>query len=143
MHNKNLEKIALSSTLIIVFGLYAFHKYSLESQLSLINRKDLVSITDSSHSYRDGRYIGKVADAYYGKLQTVITVSNTHITDVEFLQYPKGQQNSVRLNEDALLRLQTEVIAVQSDKFDAITGASLTSAAFLESLDSALSQAKI
>ena len=143
MPNNNYKKIVLSSTLIIVFGLYALHKYSLDSQISLINRKELVSITDSSHSYRDGRYIGKVADAYYGNLQTAVTVSNSHITDVEFLQYPKGQQNSVRLNEDALPRLRTEVISVQSDKFDAVTGASLTSAAFLESLDSALSQTKI
>ncbi len=92
MPNNNYKKIVLSSALILVFGLYVFHKYQIDSQISLINKKDIVSITDSSHSYRDGRYIGKVADAYYGNLQTAITVSNAHITDVEFLQYPKGQQ---------------------------------------------------
>lgn len=103
---------------------------------------DATSTTELGQ-YRDGRYVGDKADAYYGKVQVAVDISGGKIAKVQVLEYPKAQQNSLRLNQDATPRLASEAIVVQSAKVDAVTGASLTSVAFIESLSIALSQASI
>jgi uncharacterized protein with FMN-binding domain len=92
--------------------------------------------------YVDGSYTGSAADAYYGYVQVQVAVSGGKITDVQFLQYPNDRNTSRYINSQAMPILKSEAIQAQSAQVDGVSGASDTSAAFQESLASALSQAK-
>jgi uncharacterized protein with FMN-binding domain len=69
-------------------------------------------------------------------------VQNGKIADVQFLQYPHDRRTSQRINSSVMPYLQTEAIQAQSANVDLITGATLTSEAFAESLQAALSGAR-
>ncbi len=92
--------------------------------------------------YRDGTYTGPIADAFYGVVQVKTTIQNGKIASVEFVQYPNDRRTSVRINAYAVPHLQTEAVHAQSANVDIISGATLTSEAFVESLQAALNSAK-
>lgn len=92
--------------------------------------------------YKDGSYTGSVADAFYGNVQVRVTVAGGKITDVTFLQHPSDRQTSQIINSQAMPMLSQEAIQAQSAQVDGVSGASATSQAFVQSLDSALQQAK-
>lgn len=92
--------------------------------------------------YKNGNYKGDSIDAYYGNVQVLAVISGGKITDVQFLDYPKGRQTSVRINERAMPYLTSEAIVAQNSNVDTVSGASFTSAAFRKSLASALVKAK-
>lgn len=93
--------------------------------------------------YKNGSYTGSTADAYYGNVQVRAIISSGKITDVQFLNYPQDRQTSVRINSRAMPYLTSEAIALQDANVDTVSGASFTSAAFRESLSSALAQARL
>lgn len=141
-----MKKTIFSILFIVTFALYASHE---KNYNFYVQKKSLDTFVDlpiaeikSESRYKDGQYIGSVADAYYGNLQISATILDGHISNILFLEYPRERQNSVRLNQDALPKLRTETIVAQSAEVNAVTGASLTSAAYMESLSSALTQAK-
>lgn len=92
--------------------------------------------------YRDGAYVGDVADAYYGNVQIKAIIRNGKISDVRFLDYPQDRRTSMQISNFAMPRLTREAIQAQSAEVDVISGATQTSRAFNESLASALLQAK-
>jgi uncharacterized protein with FMN-binding domain len=96
----------------------------------------------ASASYKDGSYTGSVANAYYGNVQVQVSISGGKITNVQFLQYPNDNPNSQNINQQATPYLQQEAIQAQSANVNTITGATFTSQAFVQSLSSALNQAK-
>ncbi len=96
----------------------------------------------TSGQYRNGQYTGIVADAYYGNVQVKAIITNGKISDVQFLQYPNDRQTSQMINSQAMPYLTQEAIQAQSAQVDGVTGATATSQAFIQSLSSALSQAK-
>jgi uncharacterized protein with FMN-binding domain len=95
----------------------------------------------STGRYKNGTYTGVVADAYYGNIQVAAVISGGHLSDVQILDYPRDRNTSVRINTNALPILKTEAIKAQSAKVNAVSGASETSRAFVESLSSALFKA--
>jgi uncharacterized protein with FMN-binding domain len=92
--------------------------------------------------YKDGTYTGPNVDAFYGLVQVKATVRNGKIADVQFVKFPNDRRTSVRINAFAVPYLQSEAIQVQSARVDLISGATLTSEAFAESLQAALNTAK-
>lgn len=92
--------------------------------------------------YVDGSYTGSPADAYYGMVQVKAVVQNGRLADVQFLQYPNDRNTSIEINSQAMPLLTQEAIQAQSAQVDGVSGATETSAAFVQSLASALSQAK-
>lgn len=92
--------------------------------------------------YRDGSYTGSVADAFYGNVQVKAVISGGKISDVQFLQYPNDRRTSIEINSQAMPYLTQEAIQAQSANVNGVSGASQTSAAFVQSLQSALNQAK-
>jgi uncharacterized protein with FMN-binding domain len=92
--------------------------------------------------YEDGEYPGAVTDAFYGLVQVKAVIQQGKIADVQFLQYPNDRRTSIRINNIAMPYLVTEAIQAQSAEVDIISGATLTSEAFAQSLQSALSSAK-
>jgi uncharacterized protein with FMN-binding domain len=91
--------------------------------------------------YKDGTYKGPTVDAYYGYVQVEADVQNGQIADVKFLQYPSDRRTSQRINSIAMPYLTTEAIQAQSASVDIISGATLTSEAFAQSLQAALQNA--
>lgn len=92
--------------------------------------------------FKDGVYKGDVIDAYYGFLEVEATIEEGKISDVSFLQYPYDNNTSENINAQAMPILREEAIAIQDSEVDIVSGASNTSRAFRNSLESALSQAK-
>ncbi len=95
----------------------------------------------STGLYRDGSYLGNVADAIYGPLQVKAVVSGGKLTDVQFLKYPNDRPTSTKINEGAIPTLKQEAIKAQGSNVDIVSGATQSSEAFNESLTNALAQA--
>jgi uncharacterized protein with FMN-binding domain len=93
-------------------------------------------------AYRNGQYTGSVADAFYGNVQVKAIITNGNISNVQFLQYPSDRRTSQMINSQAMPYLTQEAIQAQSANVNGVSGATQTSRAFIESLTSALSQAK-
>lgn len=91
--------------------------------------------------YKDGTYTGSVADAFYGNIQVQAVISGGKITDVVFLQYPNDRRTSIEINTQAMPFLKQEALQVQSAQVDGVSGATASSGAFVQSLQSALQKA--
>lgn len=91
--------------------------------------------------YADGTFTGSPADAYYGTIQIQAIVQNGRLVNIKVLQYPSDRRTSVQINRQALPMLRDEVVQAQSANVDIISGATLTSEAFIRSIGSALRQA--
>ena len=112
---------------------------------SSANNSGSGSTTSNSSSatgkYTDGTYVGATEDAYYGSVQVSVTISGGKISDVKFLQYPNTHYTSVIINQQAMPYLKQEAIQSQSSNVQLISGATFTSQAFVQSLQSALNKA--
>ena len=91
--------------------------------------------------YKNGTFTGPVTDAYYGNVQVQVVIQNGKITNVQFLDYPHDRRTSQEINAQAMPWLTQEAIQAQSANINIISGATLTSEAFANSLQSALSSA--
>jgi uncharacterized protein with FMN-binding domain len=99
-----------------------------------------VTAPAASSGYADGTYTGSQVNALYGVVQVRVTVQSGQITDVQFLSHPTGH-HSDQINAYAVPILAHEAVTAQSANVQVVSGATLTSNAFMESLQSALSQA--
>jgi uncharacterized protein with FMN-binding domain len=93
--------------------------------------------------YKNGQYNGNISDAYFGNLQVRAIIQSGKLTDVQFLSYPNDRNHSIRVNTYAMPILKSEAIQAQSAQVDIVSGATVSSNAFIDSLSSALSQAKV
>jgi uncharacterized protein with FMN-binding domain len=92
--------------------------------------------------YKNGTYVGNVADAQWGYVQVKAVIQGGKIANVQWVQYPSDRQRSVEINSYADPQLTTEAIQAQNAQVDIVTGATDSSIAFMESLGNALSQAQ-
>ncbi|MEO8610767.1 MAG: FMN-binding protein [Chloroflexota bacterium] len=92
--------------------------------------------------YQNGDYTGDSDSAsHWGQVQVEAVVENGAITDIKILDYPASTRLSVRISQVALPYLIDEAIKAQSATVDTISGATFTSEAFRQSLQSALDNA--
>ncbi len=105
------------------------------------NSSDSSSPTAST-GWKDGVYTGDSADAFYGNVQVQATINNGKITDIKFLTYPNDQGHSAEISNQAMPLLTQEAIQAQTANVNVVTGATQTSQAFVQSLQSALDKAK-
>ena len=89
-----------------------------------------------------GTLSGATVDTPYGPVQVQVTIAGGKITDVATLQVPNANQYSSEVAAYATPRLRSEVLAAQSSAVNTISGATYTSSAYLQSLQSALDQAR-
>jgi uncharacterized protein with FMN-binding domain len=90
---------------------------------------------------RDGSFIGNTYDAYYGTVQVQATINNGQLVDVKALKFPNHSGESRSINRQALPMLQQQVVKAQSARVRIISGATLTSRAYIASLNDALTLA--
>lgn len=92
--------------------------------------------------YADGTYTGPAVDAYYGLMQIQAIINGGRLTSIKVLRYPNDRSTSIYINRQALPMLRDEVIRAQSANVDIISGATLSSEAFIRSLGAAMRQAR-
>ena len=88
--------------------------------------------------FADGTYTGQSADAYYGNIQVQVVIQHGAIAGFKLLNYPDHTGTSIAINREALPILAQEIISAQSTQVDFVSGATLSSEAFLRSVASAL-----
>lgn len=151
-----MRKFLLSSFVIGSFILYSLaQRVGVEEGAQIVNpslnqpQPNQPLPTSSSSNppvtntkYKDGEYTGDSVDAYYGNLQVKAVISDGKITDVQFLDYPHDRRTSVEINSQATPMLKQEAIQAQSANVDIVSGATATSQAFIQSLQSALVKAQ-
>jgi uncharacterized protein with FMN-binding domain len=84
---------------------------------------------------------GSVANTQWGPVQVQLTVTGGSIAKVAVLQYPNGNSTDAQINSYALPILIRETVNAQSASIDMVSGATITSTGYLQSLQSALDQA--
>jgi len=89
---------------------------------------------------RGGTFAGVPVTHKYGTLQLTITVSGGKITDIK-AAYSTASPVSKQINADALPKLRTEALQIQSAKVHTVSGATYTSNAYRTSLQSAIDKA--
>lgn len=90
-----------------------------------------------------GTYAGSVVRTRFGTVQVQITVKAGAITDVTALQLTDDDRKSVQISNRAAPLLRAAVIKAQSAQVQTISGATVTSDAYLSSLQAALDAANL
>jgi uncharacterized protein with FMN-binding domain len=88
-------------------------------------------------------YNGSVASTRWGDVQVTITVKDGKITDVQVPVYPTANGRDQEINSYALPVLRQETLSAQSAGIDTVSGATVTSGGYIESLQAALDAAHL
>ncbi|MEW1808657.1 FMN-binding protein [Arthrobacter sp. SLBN-53] len=97
----------------------------------------------SSNSSASGTYKGSTVQTRFGPVQVQITVANGKITDVTALQLTNSDGKSMQISNRAAPLLRSKVLAAQSANVQTVSGATITSDAYLTSLQAALDAANL
>ena len=84
---------------------------------------------------------GTVAQTRWGPVQVQVHIAGGKIVDVVALRVPDGNQRDNEINSYAVPQLRQEVLDAQSAHIDAVSGATVTSDGYRESLQAALDAA--
>ena len=159
---QNIKKFLLSVFVVLTFIAYFFHEKftsqasassgtpapsSNTTQPAAVTNQGVSSATQplagtSQGNYKNGTFTGPAVDAYYGLVQVQVVIQAGKIATVQFLQYPNDRRTSQQINSQVMPWLQQEAIQAQSANVDLISGATLTSEGFANSLQAALQSAK-
>ena len=88
--------------------------------------------------YQDGTWTGSPVRQYYGYVQAQAHVKNGKISSIDILRAPMDRRTSRYINSKALPMLEREIVMAQNTNVSYISGATLTSQAFLNSVHDAL-----
>jgi len=157
-----MKKFGLSFAVIFAFIFYSWHQQKEIAQAPILSlptqSKNNITVfpapstsspttipsapTIAQSGYKNGIYTGSVADAFYGNIQVQVNISKGKISNIQFLQYPNDRGTSIAINQQADPMLAQEAIQAQSSQVNVVSGATDSSQAFIQSMQSALSQAK-
>jgi len=99
--------------------------------------------SSSSSSSASGTYKGNTVQTRFGPVQVQITVANGKITDVTALQLTNTDGKSIQISNRAAPLLRSKVLAAQSADVQTVSGATITSDAYLTSLQAAIDAANL
>ena len=141
--------IWLASTIAIVVLLFGYHTSTNKStSAATVPSAGAPTTTSSpqdssSNSSNIKTYTGSVAQTRWGPVQVKITVQDGRLTKVTVLQQPNGNRRDQEINDQALPILIDETVSAQSAKIDMVSGATVTSEGYLQSLQAAIDEAGI
>jgi uncharacterized protein with FMN-binding domain len=133
----------LMSTTTVLVLLFGYHT-STSSTNAATADSSVVAPVGSSATGTGGSsqtYTGDSASTRWGPVQVQISVTGGTVTDVQVVDYPSGNGKDQQINARALPVLVQETLDSQSADIDMVSGATVTSEGYLESLQSALDQA--
>ncbi len=135
------------STLSAVVLLFGYHTSTSATRattapISVVSGNQSAGSSSSGGSSSGASTVtGSVAQTRWGPVQVRLTLSGSRITAVDVVQYPSANPNDQRINAYALPILVQETLSRQSARIDMVSGATVTSDGYLQSLQSALDQA--
>lgn len=94
-----------------------------------------------ARTFHNGDFTGRTYSAYYGYVQVRAIVRHGRLEHVQILRHPSDRMTSRFIASRSLPVLEREAIRSQDARVDLVSGATLTSRAFVESLRSALDKA--
>jgi uncharacterized protein with FMN-binding domain len=139
--------ISLASTVTIVVLLFGYHtstnKTSSAAAPSSTNGPTSARTSEptASPSTKITTYQGSVAQTRWGPVQVQISVQSGKIIKVSVLQQPNGNRRDAEINDQALPVLINETMSAQSAQIDMVSGATVTSEGYVQSLQAALDEA--
>jgi uncharacterized protein with FMN-binding domain len=147
---RNINKFFLSAFVVLTFIAYFFHeKFTSQASANAgaatpasTPNVSQTSAGNAQGAYKNGTFTGPAVNVYYGLVQIQVVIQSGKIADVQFLQYPNDRRTSQQINSQVMPWLQQEAIQAQSANVDLISGATLTSEGFANSLQAALQTAK-
>ena len=92
--------------------------------------------SSGTHSFQ-----GPVVNGPFGPVQATITLTGKKITSVA-ISAPQDNPRSAGINQQAVPYLQSETLQAQSAQINGVSGATITSQAYAQSLQGALAQAQ-
>lgn len=124
--------ISTAAALVLLFG----YRTSLSGPMT-------TAVAESTGSGRtSGTVTGPAVDTRWGPVQVEVTLDGSgKITAVTVPVYPDGNRKDQQINARALPILVQETLQAQSADIDTVSGATVTSEGYLESLQAALDQA--
>lgn len=90
-----------------------------------------------------GRFTGDPVMTRWGVVQVQITVRKGKLTQAVAVQFPDANRHDQEINAVAVPLLNDAAVAAQSAQFDSVSGATVTSEGYKQSLQSALDQAHL
>ncbi len=132
------------SVVVLLFGYHTSTSSSLatSSPTSVVSSGGTTTTTSGPRNRSATKTVtGGTVQTQWGPVQVQLTVSRGTITDVAVPQYPSGNSQDDAINSYALPILVQETIDAQSANIDMVSGATVTSGGYLQSLQSALDQA--
>lgn len=90
-----------------------------------------------------GTFKGTAVQTRFGPVQVQITVASGKITDVTALQLTNTDGKSIQISNRAAPLLRSKVLAAQSADVQTVSGATITSVAYLTSLQAAIDAANL
>lgn len=140
--------LALASTVSMLVLLFGYHTSTSGPTTTTASPPAVVSSHTGStttsgkqSASKASTLTGDVAQTEWGPVQVEVTMSGGSITDVAVLQYPSGNGRDQEINSYALPILINETMDAQNANIDMVSGATVTSTGYLQSLQSALDQA--
>lgn len=97
--------------------------------------------SSSTSSTAAKTYTGDAIATQYGNAQVKVTIAGGKITEVEALQLQGNDPKSVQISGSAAPLLRESALTKQTAAIDAVSGATITSASYEASLQSALDKA--
>jgi uncharacterized protein with FMN-binding domain len=97
--------------------------------------------TSAGSSNADVVVNGKVARTRWGPVLVQVRIRSGKIIEVTALRQPDGNDRDQEINSYAIPQLHDEVLAAQSAQIDTVSGATVTSNGYKQSLQSALDAA--
>ena len=99
------------------------------------------STGDSGSTSASGTYDGAAVSTRYGDVQVRVTVVDGEVTSAEAISYPNRDRHDQQINAYAIPVLNAAAVEAQSADIDMVSGATVTSGAYVQSLQDALDQA--
>ena len=99
--------------------------------------------SDAATSSGGTTYTGAVASTRWGHVQVTITVTDGRITSVSVPTYPNANGRDKEINAYAVPILKQETLSAQNADIDTVSGATVTSDGYKQSLQAALDAAHL
>jgi uncharacterized protein with FMN-binding domain len=141
--------IVLLSTIAGTAGVLGFHAHSPAVQAASAaattatatatpSATSTATAAISSGKTVSGTATGDAVDTRYGPAQVRVTVKNGKIVNIEAVELQSNDPHSQMISSSAAPILREEALAKQTAAVDTVSGATYTSASYLQSLQSAL-----
>jgi uncharacterized protein with FMN-binding domain len=135
--------VAVMSTVSALVLLFSYHT-SLGGSGSSADAAPAESDPDTAGSGSSSKtFTGDEADTQWGVVQVEITVAGGKITKSKAVEYPTQNGRDQEINAYAVPQLNSEVVAAQGADIDTVSGATVTSDGYLQSLQSAIDKANL